>query len=364
MKIMTVVGTRPELIRLSRIIPLLDKYCEHTLVHTGQNYDENLKDVFFEQLKIRQPDYQEDCAGSTPFETIGKVLKRTEYILNREAMKFDRFLVLGDTNSALSAIVAKRYGVPVFHMEAGNRCYDDEVPEELNRRIIDHSSDLWMPYTERSRQNLLREGIPGNKIYVTGNPILEVIQHNYEIIRQSNVLEYLNITPQKYFVVTLHRAENVNDPVRLASRFGALIELALRYPDHQIVVSMHPHTKAKLEGHITKRMEKLGNFIIRDPFNFADFLYLEQNARCVITDSGTVQEECCILGIPNVTLRNTTERPETIECGSNIICGRAWQDLISAVKIATEEDVVWAAPPEYLTTNVSKTVLKIVMGQP
>ena len=228
MKIMTILGTRPEIIRLSRIIEKLDHLCEHVLVHTGQNYDVNLNDIFFEQLDVRKPDHYLGVRGETFGEQIGKIIVESEKVIRSD--KPDRLLVLGDTNSCLAAIVAKRMGIPVYHMEAGNRCYDDRVPEEVNRRIIDHSSDILMPYTERSRANLLREGIDGHRIYVTGNPIFEVIRHYDAAIRQSEVLQQLKLEPEKYFLVTMHREENVDVEGRLRSLVGALELLQKEHP--------------------------------------------------------------------------------------------------------------------------------------
>ncbi|HWI55217.1 MAG TPA: UDP-N-acetyl glucosamine 2-epimerase, partial [Desulfobacteria bacterium] len=223
MKVMTVLGTRPEIIRLSRVIPLLDELCDHIVVHTGQNYDRTLNDIFFEELELRQPDYILDSQADTMMGQIGKILVECERVFIKE--KPDRLLILGDTNSALSAIVAKRMGIPVFHMEAGNRCYDDRVPEEVNRRIVDHSSDILMPYTERSRANLLREGIAGKRIYVTGNPILEVLDYYADKINNSNALEELGVESGKYFLITLHRAENVDIPERLGNFIEAFHRL-------------------------------------------------------------------------------------------------------------------------------------------
>ena len=356
MKILTVLGTRPEIIRLSLVIEKLDSICDHFLVHTGQNYDPNLNDIFFQQLGVRAPDVYLDAKG--PFgEQVGIILSRIEQVMLAE--KPDKFLVLGDTNSALAAIVAKRLGIPVYHMEAGNRCYDDRVPEEVNRRIIDHCSDVLMPYTERSRQNLLREGIAGQRIYVTGNPILEVIKHYQRQIDNAGVFDRLNVAPREYFLVTLHRAENVDGEARLKQFADALdqIQKQHKYP---VIVSTHPRTRSRLEAFgIT-----VNNPAIRlmEPFGFFDFVALEQKAFCVLSDSGTVQEECAIFRVPNVTLRDVTERPETIECGSNILTGADPTQILDCVNTVLSHTANWSPPVEYLVENVSQTVIKILMG--
>jgi len=356
MKIMTILGTRPEIIRLSRIIENLDGLCQHILVHTGQNYDPNLNEIFFQQMGVRAPDAYLNAEGSFG-QQIATILARTEEIMLSE--KPDKFLVLGDTNSALAAFIAKRLGIPVYHMEAGNRCYDDRVPEEVNRRVIDHSSDILMPYTERSRQNLLQEGIPGRRIYVTGNPILEVIQHHNKQIAESQIFQTLSIQPESYFLVTLHRAENVDEEQRLRQFATAFDQLQRRY-GLPVIVSTHPRTRSKLQAFGIS----VDNPHIRllEPFGFFDFVALEQKAYCVLSDSGTVQEECAIFKVPNVTLRDVTERPETLECGSNILTGADPGQILSCVATALSKPADWSPPPEYLTKNVSQTVLRILMG--
>ena len=356
MKVMTVLGTRPEIIRLSRVIEKLDALCGHVLVNTGQNSDANLNEVFFRQLAIRAPNLYLGAKG-TFGEQVGIVLSKIERSILSE--KPDRFLVLGDTNSGLAAIVAKRLGVPVYHMEAGNRCYDDRVPEEVNRRIIDHSSDVLMPYTERSRQNLLREGIPSERIYVTGNPILEVIRHYQPQIDATDIFERLGVAGGRFFLVTLHRAENVDNESRLR-QFGRALEALHKQYGYSIIVSTHPHTRSRLEAFRIS----INNPEIRlsEPFGFFDFVALEQKAYCVLSDSGTVQEECSILGIPNVTLRDVTERPETIECGSNILAGADPDMILDCVKTVLSRPPDWKPPSEYMVENVSQTVVKIVTG--
>ncbi len=357
MKIMTILGTRPEIIRLSRVIPKLDNLCTHILVHTGQNYDEKLNDIFFEELELRRPDYILDSKSGTFSEQIGKILTECEKVITKE--KPDSILILGDTNSALSSVIAKRMGIPVFHMEAGNRCYDDRVPEEVNRRIVDHCSDILMPYTERSRANLLREGLPGHRIFVTGNPIKEVLDYYDEKIENSRVMKELGIKKEEYFLVTLHRAENVDIPYRLERYIEALQQLNEKY-NYPVICSLHPRTRSQLEKQ-NKDMKSRGINAI-DPLGLFDFVNLEKNAFCVLSDSGTVQEECCIFNVPNVTLRDVTERPETVEAGSNLIAGSMPEEILRAVETVTLNSTVWAPPSEYLAENVSNTVVKIVTG--
>ncbi len=356
MKILTILGTRPEIIRLSRIISKLDKLCEHVVVHTGQNYDFNLNEIFFQQLGVREPDCFLGAKG-TFGEQIGTILTGIEKILQKE--KPDKFLVLGDTNSSMAAIMAKRMGIPVYHMEAGNRCYDDRVPEEVNRRIIDHSSDVLLPYTERSRANLLREGIEGRRIYVTGNPIYEVIQHYDEQIRNASILEELNIEAQRYFLVTMHREENVDVRERLSGVVTALDKLQKEY-SVPIIVSTHPRSKKRMgEFGVLANNEKIR---FMPPFGFFEFITLERNALCVLSDSGTVQEECAIFKVPNVTIRDVTERPETLECGSNILSGTDTDTVIGCVRTVLGLKGKWTAPREYMIENVSDTVIKILSG--
>ncbi len=356
MKVITVLGTRPEIIRLSRVIARLDQLCDHVVVHTGQNYDQNLNDIFFQQMGVRPPNHYLGVRGSIG-EQAGLIFKHIETILAQE--KPDKFLVLGDTNSALSAFIAKRMGIPVYHMEAGNRCYDDRVPEEVNRRVIDHSSDVLMPYTERSRKNLLAEGLPGNRVYVTGNPIFEVLNCHREEIDQSSILETLGLESGKYFLVTMHRAENVDVEDRLRSLTQAFDLLQKKY-QLPVIVSTHPHTRSRME----KDQISTGNPQVKylPPFGLFDFVALEKNARLVLSDSGTVQEECCIFHVPNVTIRDVTERPETLECGSNILSGADLESILTCAELVLSREPNWLPPVEYLAENVSETVAKIVLG--
>ena len=358
MKVMTVLGTRPEIIRLSRIIEKLDTCCEHVLVHTGQNFDRNLSELFFEQLRLRQPDRFLEAGGGRAGRQIGEILARSEEALLEE--KPDRVLILGDTNSCLVAIMAKRMGIPVYHMEAGNRCYDDRVPEEVNRKIIDHSSEIHMPYTERSRANLIAEGLPSRNIYVTGNPIYEVLNHYGKEIADSRILGELGLEAGKFFLVTLHRAENVDLPDRLEGMLTALRTLATNY-DHPVIISTHPRTRDRMEAAGLSREGK-GDVRFLQPFGFFDFVALEKTARCVLSDSGTVQEECCIFKVPNVTLRDVTERPETVECGSNVLAGADPDAVERTTKWVMERGCEWTPPPEYLVENVSDTVVRLLLS--
>ncbi|MBC8490174.1 MAG: UDP-N-acetylglucosamine 2-epimerase (non-hydrolyzing) [Bacteroidetes bacterium] len=357
MKIITVVGTRPELIRLSLIIPKLDQYCDHILVHTGQNYDDRLNKIFFNDLGIRKPDYELGVRGDMFGEQIGKILIEGEKVLRKE--KPDRVLILGDTNSSLVSIIAKRMGIPVYHMESGNRCFDDRVPEEVNRRLIDHCSTILLPYTHRSKENLLREGISIERIYVTGNPIYEVLETFSDKIQASTTLGDLELQAEKYFLATYHREENVDIEERLRSIVLALEKLQEKY-DYPIICSVHPRTRKRMQTIKIKSSNDKIRFL--QPLSFFDFVALEKSAFCVLTDSGTVQEECCIFKVPNVTIRDVTERPETIECGSNILSGVYNYKIVDCVNSAVSEPNVWEAPPEYVQRNVSSVVLKIILG--
>ena len=357
MKVMTVLGTRPEIIRLSRVIAKLDTLCRHILVHTGQNFDRNLSTICFQQLQVREPDHNLGIRGATMGDQIGKILSAMEQVLRHEQP--DRLLLLGDTNSALAAIIAKRMGIPVFHMEAGNRCFDDRVPEEVNRRIIDHCSDVLMPYTERSRSNLLREGIPGQRIYVVGNPILEVMQHYTEGICASDVLNRLRLTKGQYFLVTMHRAENVDIEARLRSLIEGFRHLQRTY-GFPLVCSLHPRTSSKMQQYGMRVDDEEIQF--HEPFGFFDFVALERNAFCILSDSGTVQEECCILKVANVTIRDVTERPETIVCGSNMLSGASAEMIVQCVRVVLDQRRDWAVPSEYLVENVSDKVVKVVLS--
>jgi UDP-N-acetylglucosamine 2-epimerase (non-hydrolysing) len=354
---MTVLGTRPEIIRLSRLIPLLDDSSEHTLVHTGQNFHPGLSDVFFEELGVRDPDVYLGVKGDGFAQQAGELLGRIEPLFLEH--RPDRLLVLGDTNSGLVSIVARRMGIPVFHMEAGNRCYDDRVPEEVNRRIIDHCSSVLLPYTHRSKENLLREGFDRTRIFVIGNPIKQVIDHYAPQIASSDVLTRLGLGKDRFVVATMHRAENVD----IEDRLRLLVEGLGRLHDSwgvRVVCSLHPRTRSKIAEFGIDVEGKGISFL--EPLGFFEFVHLEQAAWCVITDSGTVQEETCLFGTPNVTIRDVTERPETLEVGSNVLVGVDPDALQEAVRLVTSDSTPWSAPAEYLVENVAETVRRILHG--
>lgn len=357
MKIVTILGTRPEIIRLSRIISKLDKHCEHVVAYTGQNYTRELKDIFFEELGLRKPNVdfciQEHACGAQ----IGKILTLSEELFKKE--RPDKLLILGDTNSGMAAIIAKRMQIPVFHMEAGNRCYDDKVPEEVNRRMIDHCSSVLLPYTYRSKENLVREGIARERIFVIGNPINEVLQHHTNQIDASSALKKYALKKKNYFLVTLHRAETVDVEDHLKSVMTALEELHRTF-GLPVICSTHPRTRNKMEQFGLNGCKT--GITFTDPLSFFEFVHLEKNSFCVATDSGTVQEECCLFNVPSVTLRKVTERPETIECGSNVLTGLDPEAIVKTVQAIKQEEWQWTPPEEYLETNVSNKVVKILLG--
>lgn len=357
MKVMTLFGTRPEIIRLSQVIKHLDRFCEQVLVHTGQNYDPNLSDIFFRDLDLRQPDIHMGIRADNFAEQIGAIIAQSGALLREH--RPDRLLILGDTNSGLAAVVAARMGIPIFHMEAGNRCYDDRVPEEINRRVIDHSSTVLMPYTQRSKENLVREGIANNRIYVIGNPIKEVLTRYESNITTSDVLARFSVERNKFFLVTMHRAENVDVEPRLRNLADALVQVQHKY-GYPIICSLHPRTKDKMQQYGVGIDNDQIRFVT--PLGFFDFVALEQTAFCALSDSGTVQEECCIFRVPNVTIRDVTERPETIECGSNMLSGCEPEAILRCLEIVLARKPDWNPPPEYLEPDVSAKVAKIVLG--
>jgi UDP-N-acetylglucosamine 2-epimerase (non-hydrolysing) len=354
-KVLTILGTRPEIIRLRAVIDVLDTTCEHVLVHTGQNFDQRLSQLFFDEMELREPDIHLGVRGEGFADQVGQIVARAGRLFAEQ--KPDALLVLGDTNSGLTAFVAKRMQIPVYHMEAGNRCYDDTVPEEVNRRVIDHSSSVLMPYTHRSASNLTREGVEGERIVVTGNPIIEVLRRFEAQIAATDVLARLGLHRQGYFLATAHRAETTDVESRLRSLSSSLEQAGERYA-MPVVCSLHPRTADKMRsfGISADRVR----FV--PPLGFFDFVRLEQEAFCVLSDSGTVQEECCIFGVPTVTLRDVTERPETIECGSNILSGVEPESVLRCVEIATGRTGGWTPPPEYLVPDVSSVVGDVVLG--
>lgn len=359
MKVMTIVGTRPEIIRLSEVIKACDRYFDHVLVHTGQNWDYTLNEIFFEELELREPDYYLGAVGGHLGETMGNIIAKSYEVLAKETP--DALLILGDTNSALSAISAKRLKVPIFHMEAGNRCFDQNVPEEINRRIVDHISDINLPYTEHSRRYLLSEGIRKEHIFVTGSPMTEVLHKNMEKIQGSNVLSELNLEPRKYILVSAHREENIDNEKNFFSLMNALNHIAERY-QLPIIYSTHPRSWKKIE----ERKFKF-NPLIRQlkPFGFFDYNKLQLNAFCTLSDSGTLSEESAILGFPAVLIRTSTERPEVLDKGTIVIGGITEKDIVQAVELSR---AMWNnkeqrnLAPDYLDENVSVKVVKIMQS--
>ncbi|MHA1491516.1 MAG: non-hydrolyzing UDP-N-acetylglucosamine 2-epimerase [Promethearchaeota archaeon] len=357
MRIITVLGTRPEIIRLSLIIKKLDKINDHVLIHTGQNFDSKLSDIFFKELELRPPDYYLGAKSDSFGEQISIILREIEKLFKK--LRPDKVLILGDTNSGLAAIIAERMMIPVYHMEAGNRCYDLKVPEEKNRKIIDSISTFAIPYTPNSRENLIKEGIPKKRIFESGNPIYEVLMAYMDKIEESNILSEQNLKPMEYFLVTAHREENVDLKGRLEHIIKGLELIAEEY-NLPIICSIHPRTKNKLKQFNIKIQNE--NIKLMEPFGFFDFVKLEKNAKLVLTDSGTVQEECCIFKIPTVTMRDTTERPETIECGSNIISGLKSNNILNCTKIMLSINTNWVCPKGYIDKNVSNKIIKFLNG--
>lgn len=356
MRIVTILGTRPEVIRLSLLTRILDdRAAKHVIVHTGQNFAWSLNGVFYEELGLRPPDVKLDARKTTLGGQLAASFEAVEEVLRRE--RPDRVLVLGDTNSALCALLAERMGIPVVHMEAGNRCFDLSVPEEKNRRVIDAVSTFNLPYTENSKMNLLREGFPVQRIFRSGNPIYEVLQHYRSRIEGSDVLERLKLTPGQYLLATIHRAENVDVPYHLTQIVEGLRQTAQRL-GLRIVCSVHPRTRSRLNG--SEALHPLLEF--HEPFGFFDFVQLEKNAKCVLTDSGTVQEECCIFQVPTVTVRRTTERPETVDCGSNVVTGLKAERIADAAWVMSSLTGGWTPPEGYLDADVSRKVAKFLLG--
>jgi len=337
---------------------LLDKYTNHILVHTGQNYDYELNQIFFEDLALRQPDYYLNVNTSSLGYVLGETLIKIEEILEKE--KPDAMLILGDTNASISAIMAKRKHIPIYHMEAGNRSFDNNVPEEINRKMIDHIADFNLVYTENSRRHLLSEGLPHRRIYVTGSPMFEVLQHYLPKIKQSNILETLNLKPQKYFLISVHREENVDYPENLQKISIVLNTLAEQY-SYPIIVSTHPRTRNRLENLEGFKFNSLIQFL--KPFSFTDYNFLQMNSACVISDSGTISEESAILKFPAITIRNSMERPEAIDAGTIILSGFEPDIVLDSIKVVIEEGANYSKIcPEYEIDNCSMRVLKLILG--
>lgn len=361
LKVMTIVGTRPEIIKLSRVIAAFDLHTRHVLVHTGQNYDYELNQVFFDQLKIRKPDHFLDAAGKTAADTIAAVIARADTVFEREAP--DALLLLGDTNSCLAAIAAKRRKIPVFHMEAGNRCFDDRVPEEINRRIVDHISDINLPYTEHARRYLLAEGLRPETVIKTGSPMREVLEHHAADIEASKALQRLKLEPRGYFVVSAHREENVDSPRNLENLLASLDTLARRYRK-RIIMSTHPRTRKRLAAVSKRKLPARVEFL--KPLGFFDYVRLQRDAACVLSDSGTLTEESSLLGFPAVMIRQAHERPEGMDEGTLIMSGLEPERVLAAVKATIAAYAgrprPFATVADYQADNVSAKVLRIIMS--
>jgi UDP-N-acetylglucosamine 2-epimerase (non-hydrolysing) len=360
LKIITVVGTRPEIIRLSRTMALLDKYVDQIIVHTGQNYDYELNEVFWKELQLRRPDHFLEIDTTSLGSAVGDILRKIEKVLRDENP--DGLLVLGDTNSCLSAYMAKRLHIPVFHMEAGNRSFDFNVPEETNRRVIDHIADFNLVYTEHARRHLLSEGLPHRRIYLTGSPMREVLSFYKDSIDNSGILNSLQLTKGKYFVVSTHREENVDNAPNLDKILIVLNELAKNY-NLPIVVSTHPRTRKRIEQLGERSLDNKIMFL--KPFGFFDYVYLQQNALCTISDSGTISEESSILGFPAISLRQSMERPEAQDTGSIILTGFDPAIIINSVSLVInerKERQTFSIPDDYQIDDTSWRVVKLIMG--
>ncbi len=359
LKIMTIFGTRPEIIRLSRVFATLDKYVNHIMVHTGQSYDHEMNQVFFDNLKVRKPDYFLEVKSETLGGQIAKIIERSEEVLKKEMP--DAVLVLGDTNSALAAIVAKRMKIPIFHMEAGNRSFDENLPEEINRRIVDHISDINLPYSENARHYLIREGIHPGTIFVTGSPMAEVWKAYKNDVRKSQILKKLKLKKGKYFVASIHREENVESRESLTKLMNSLNAVAETYK-MPIIVSTHPRTAKRFEEYKLKA-NKLVNF--HKPFDYFDYNNLQLNAFCVLSDSGTILEESSIMGFPAIQMRISSERPEGFDEGVLILSGLDKDIILQAIDITVKQIKTgekFNIPRNYCDTNVSGKVLRLIVG--
>jgi UDP-N-acetylglucosamine 2-epimerase (non-hydrolysing) len=361
LKVMTVVGTRPELIKLSRVIAAFDRHFVHALVHAGQNFDYELNQIFFEQLSIRRPDEYLEAGGGGPMETIAKVLTAGDAVLEKH--RPDAMLILGDTNSCLVALAAKRRKIPVFHMEAGNRCFDERVPEEINRRIVDHISDINLTYTEHARRYLLAEGLAPDTVIRTGSPMMEVLQHHRAGIDASAVLGQLGLEPRRYLVVSAHREENVDAAARLAELVQGINALAAEY-DFPILFSVHPRTRKRLEAAPELMLD--ARVRASRPLGFLDYAKLQLESFCTISDSGTLTEESGILGFPAVTVRQAHERPEGMDQGTLVMCEPVPARLLEAVRVVTDqtyrEKLRSRTPPDYEADDVSQKMVRIVLS--
>lgn len=367
LKVMTILGTRPEIIRLSRVMALLDEHVEHVLVHTGQNSDFELSDVFFRDLGVREPRHRLGVDRTSLGTILAGVILESERVLREE--RPDAVLILGDTNSAYAAVVARRMKIPVYHMEAGNRCFDFNVPEEINRRVVDHVSDFNLVYTEHARRNLLAEGIHPRKVYLTGSPMREVLHAAEPGIRASEILAQLDLAPKKYLLVSMHRAENVDVPDNLHSLLAGIERVCDEF-DLPAVVSTHPRTRQRLEalGLVSRDRGAVGERIrFLSPFGYHDYVRLQLDAFCTLSDSGTISEECAILGFPAVTLRTAIERPEALDAGSIVMTGRDPESILQAVRFVTSEaerdrQGTPPLPAEYAVEDTSRRVVQLILS--
>lgn len=360
LKVLTVVGTRPEIIRLSRVMSLLDEHVNHIIAHTGQNYDYELNEIFFNDLDLRKPDFFLNVDVTSLEASVGDIIRKSGELLRREEP--DALLVLGDTNSCLSAYMAKRLHIPIFHMEAGNRCFDFNVPEEINRRVIDHIADFNLVYTEHARRHLVSEGLPHRRIYLTGSPMYEVLNHYKTKIEASKIADSLKLTADNYFVVSTHREENVDNPENLKKILLILNRLAEDY-NVPVIVSTHPRTRKRMETIVETRMNSLIQFL--KPFGFTDYVHLQMNALCTISDSGTISEESAILNFPAISLRNSMERPEAQDAGTIILTGFDPDTVLSSIDLVIKEhkcNVPKEIPIDYMVRNTSWRVLKLIQG--
>jgi len=357
--IVTIVGTRPEIIRLSRVIPAMDAAFNHVLVHTGQNSDPNLNEIFFKELDLRKPDYFLDVDTSSLGAVLGDTLKKIEKVFVEHAP--DGVLILGDTNSAISAVLAKRMQIPVYHMEAGNRSFDENVPEETNRRLVDHVSDFNLPYTEHARRNLLSEGIHPRRVMVTGSPIREVLHFYKDKIDASDILAKLGIVKNEYFLVSAHRQENVDSPDRLLRLLDSLkaIHVAWNFP---VLVSTHPRTKKQLEA--LPGFSQISGVTFHEPFGFLAYNKLQMNAKCVLSDSGTISEESILLNFPAITIRDSMERPEALDVGGIVMTGLSADDVIQGINAAlfADNDLPRQIPHGYEVDDVSRRIVRIILS--
>ena len=361
LKVMTVVGTRPEIIKLSRVIPELDKHTKHVLVHTGQNFDYELNEIFFNELKLRKPDYFLNAAGKTATETITNVITKVDLLLEKEMP--DAFLVYGDTNSCMSVIPAKKRKIPIFHMEAGNRCFDQRVPEEVNRKIVDHLSDINMPLSEHARRYLLSEGLRPETIIKTGSPMTEVLAFHEEEINKNRILEREGLKKGEYFIVSAHREENIDSPQNFSNLLDTLSSIVQKYKK-KVIVSTHPRTKKKLESIGFVNNNPLIEFM--KPFGFLEYVKMEQNAFCVISDSGTITEESSILHFPAIMIRQAHERPEGMDEASVVMSGLRSDRVIESIDLVTsqyaDDNNSIHSIKDYAPDNVSKKVVRIILS--